>query len=208
MTLERLACCLEATLNLTRGKSRLPFDWSKGNNNNRSKGWNAKNSTDPEMTCILSRWLHELPEETKRPTGLARCTLPVWIHAGVSETPPERWHLIQQQKKGLFVIESSDRNGMWRWIDWNGRRVSCSFYHRTDDDGGESLSIASSFKAFLHDRVIFITNMDFNSIQLYSSRELIVDCPLQNRTQKLYSIRQLFLATLMIFGSFYTCFYH
>lgn len=97
--------------------------------------------------------------------------------------------------------------GLWWWIDWNGWR-SRSFYHRTDDDGGESLRITSSFKAFLHDWVIFITNMDFNSIQLDSSQELIVDCPLQNLDQKFNSIRQLFLATLIIFSSFYTCFYH
>lgn len=51
--------------------------------------------------------------------------------------------------------------------------------------------MTSSFKAFLQDSVIFSTNMGFNSIQLSSSQELIMDCPLQNLTQILNSIRQL-----------------
>lgn len=87
-----------ATLNITEANSRLSLGYKQNclwlvtgeavmRDNNRSKGcrkldWPWNDLYSPSLTFAL--W-----KETKRLTGSARCTIPVWIHTSISKTPCE-----------------------------------------------------------------------------------------------------------------------
>lgn len=186
--------CLLPTLNLTRGKSRLPLAGQK------CKKLNWPRNDLHSISLIL--WAARGDEETYWISEMhASCLNPrrrignamwddTWSGSRRQDSAQRRLMqplvLKRMTVGGLSLVTGTGCGGGLTEI---GGEVVASIVEQTTMGG--SLSMTSSFKAFLQDSVIFSTNMGFNSIQLSSSQELIMDCPLQNLTQILNSIRQL-----------------
>lgn len=119
------------TVNITDGRSRLSvgyiseiaFDWWEEENNNRSKGWSAENSTDPETTRILPHWLYKLPRETKRCAGSAWCrSMNSNSHIRNLIITNTLWDDLTTEERPLVLVEDGNGKLMCRdeerVVDW------------------------------------------------------------------------------------------